>query len=165
MTSNPAHQFTLLVQGHNPAPQGSKAYRGHRYNAKAGRPLPVLTEQSKRVDPWRQVVTTYARHAAARQRMRAPLDGPLEAKLVFIMEPARNAQGDPIRLPDTRHYGDLDKLQRSTFDALADARVIADDARIIRVEAMKVFPGRFARLDQAGVYVRIRPLDPDTLTL
>ena len=171
--TNPAHTFSLTILGHNPAPQGSKAYAGHRYDAKAGRELPYLREESKRVKPWRDIVKTFAVNAKARQKLKAPMDGPLEASLVFIMEPTKTAFREIAKHPDgprgvfptTRVYGDADKLQRSTFDALADAKVIADDARIIRVHAVKVFPGCFPRLDRPGLYARLRPLDTARLTL
>lgn len=170
--TNPIH-YSLTIQGHNPAPQGSKAYAGHRYNAKAGRALPVLREESARVGPWRGVVTTMAVAAGARQRLREPLDGYLEASIVFIMEPTQTALKEIAKHPDgvrgvfpsTHVYGDTDKLERSTLDGLTDARVIKDDARIISLYGVKVFPGFFPRLDRPGAYIRIRHLDPATLVL
>lgn len=170
--TNPT-RYSLTIQGHNPAPQGSKAYAGHRYNEKAGRELPYLREESARVGPWRETVTTMAVAAGARQRLRQPLDGPLEASIVFIMAPTQTALREIARHPDgvrgvfpeTRAYGDIDKLQRSTLDGLGDAKVIKDDARIIYIHAVKVFPGFFPRLDLPGAYIRLRRLDPDTLLL
>lgn len=167
--ANPT-QYTLTIQGHNPAPQGSKAYAGHRYNAKAGRALPFLREESTRVGPWRDAVRTLATAAKNRQRLHNPLDGCLEANMVFVMEPsakaARKLANNPHGVfPDTRYYGDLDKLQRSTLDGLADAKVIADDARVVSIQAIKVFPGFFPRLDKPGAHIRLRYADPTTLTL
>lgn len=170
--TNPT-RYSLTIQGHNPAPQGSKKYVGHRHDAKAGRELPVLREQSARVGPWREVVTSMAVAAGARQKLREPMDGYLEASLVFIMEPKQVALREIAKHPDgvrgvfpsTRAYGDIDKLQRSTLDGLGDAKVIADDARVISVQAVKVFPGFFPRLDRPGAYIRLRHLDPGTLRL
>lgn len=158
-------QFRLTILGHNPAPQGSKKYAGHRYNARTGRSQPLLLEESKRVAPWRKTVTLLARQAMARQRLTRPLDGPLQAKIIFCMEPSAQARKELTKdphgtFPTTRHYGDNDKLQRSTFDGLADAGVMQDDARVIHVEAVKVFPGFFRALDQPGCYVHIRTLEP-----
>ena len=164
-------RYSLTIQGHNPAPQGSKAYAGHRYNAKAGRELPVLREESARVGPWRGVVTTMAKAAASRQRLTVAMDGYLEASIVFIMEPTQKAlreiakQGVRNVFPSTVVYGDVDKLQRSTLDGLKDAGVIKDDARVISIQAVKVFPGFFPHLDRPGAYVRLRHLNPETLRL
>jgi Holliday junction resolvase RusA-like endonuclease len=170
--TNPT-RYSLTIQGHNPAPQGSKRYAGHQYNAKAGRALPVLKEESARVGPWRHVVTTMAQAARARQKLRDPMDGYLEASMVFIMKPTQTALREITRhpsgvhgvFPSTRTYGDVDKLQRSTLDGLADAGVIADDARVISVQAVKVFPSFFPQLDHPGAYIRLRYLDPATLLL
>jgi Holliday junction resolvase RusA-like endonuclease len=168
--TNPT-RYSLTIQGHNPAPQGSKRYAGHQYNAKAGRELPVLKEESARVGPWRGVVTTMAVAAASRQRLTVAMDGYLEASIVFIMDPTQKAlreiaqQGVRNVFPSTQVYGDIDKLQRSTLDGLKDARVIKDDARVISVQAVKVFPGFFPRLDRPGAYIRLRHLNPDTLRL
>jgi len=173
MTMTNPTRYSLTIQGHNPAPQGSKRYVGHRHNAKAGRELPVLREESARVGPWRGVVTTMAVAAGARQRLREPMDGLLEASIVFIMEPTQTALREIAKHPDgvrgvfptTQVYGDIDKLQRSTFDGLKDAQVIKDDARVVAVQAAKVFPGFFPRLDRPGAYIRLRYLDPGTLRL
>ena len=43
------------------------------------------------------------------------------------------APRNPHRVPD------LDKLIRSTFDALTTANVWEDDARVVAVEALKVY--------------------------
>jgi Holliday junction resolvase RusA-like endonuclease len=167
--TNPT-RYSLIIQGHNPAPQGSKAYAGHRYNEKAGRELPVLREESARVGPWRDAVCSLAAAAKGRQKLRQPLDGWLEASMVFVMRPSAKALKEIAKdprgtFPDTRYYGDLDKLQRSTLDGLADAKVIADDARVVSIQAVKVFPGFFPRLDDCGAYIRLRLLDPDSLRL
>lgn len=170
--TNPT-RYSLIIAGHNPAPQGSKAYAGHRYNAKAGRELPVLREESARVKPWRDAVCSLAAAAKGRQKLRAPLDGWLEASMVFIMDPSATAAREIARhpdgargvFPDTRHYGDLDKLQRSTLDGLADAKVIKDDARVVSIQAVKVFPHCFPKLIHPGAYIRLRLLDPTTLAL
>ena len=164
------NQFCLTIEGHNPAPQGSKKYAGHRYNARAGRSLPLLLEESNRVAPWRHTVTSLARRAMADQRLSAPLDGPLYARLIFCMEPTQGAakklkKNPRTTFPDTRSYGDLDKIQRSTFDGLADAGVIKDDARVVHVEAMKVLPGFFHMLSQPGCYVHIATVDPAAMRL
>lgn len=137
--------LTVIVRGHRPAPQGSKRHVG------GGR----MVEQSKRVRPWRDAVQA-ATIAAVRAAHTAPLDGPLRVEATFtVVKPASAPKRRPT-WPTTRHSGDLDKLLRSTFDALTDAGAIADDARVIEVTARKVFPdqGRHA-LPVPGAVIRI----------
>ncbi|MEU9014316.1 RusA family crossover junction endodeoxyribonuclease [Streptomyces sp. NPDC048479] len=157
-------RLTIVVHG-RPAPQGSKKYAGHRRNAASGRISAVLVEQSKRVKPWRALVT-----AATAQAMRAghigrapihfpPLDGPLEAEIVFTVLKPASAPKRKQTWPTTRHSGDIDKLIRSTFDGIADAHAVMDDARIIRVTATKTFPSEHPEaLSEPGAIIRLYTL-------
>lgn len=137
-----APALTVIVRGHRPAPQGSKKHIG------GGR----MVEQSKRVRPWRDAVQAAALQVAPA----APLDGPLRVEATFtVVKPASAPKRRPT-WPTTRHSGDLDKLLRSCFDALTDARAIADDARVIEVAARKVFPGQGRHaLPVPGAVIRI----------
>lgn len=137
--------LTIIVRGHRPAAQGSKRHIGH------GR----LIEQSKRVKPWRAAVAEATRLAAGPGWV--PLDGPLELEVVFTVRKPASAPKTRVTWPCTRDSGDLDKLLRSTFDAIADdAGAIADDSRIIRVTAVKVFPGEHSgALAEPGAVIRV----------
>ena len=137
--------LTVTVYGHRPAPQGSKKHIGQ------GR----LIEQSKRVKPWRVAVAEATRQAAGPGWV--PLDGPLELEVVFTVRKPASAPKTRTSWPCTRDSGDLDKLLRSTFDAIADdAKAIADDSRIIRVTAAKVFPGEHPlALAEPGAVIRV----------
>ncbi|MFB6665884.1 RusA family crossover junction endodeoxyribonuclease [Streptomyces parvus] len=164
-------RLTIVVHG-RPAPQGSKKYAGHRRNAASGRMSAVLVEQSKRVKPWRHLVTTATTTAMTATHIKQyggypmdgtqPLDGPLEAEIVFTVLKPASAPKRRRTWPTTRHSGDVDKLIRSTFDGIADAQAIADDSRIIRVTATKAFPGEHpGALDQPGAIIRLYTLgDP-----
>ena len=123
-----------------PAPQGSKKFVG---TDKKGRG--ILVESSKKVRPWRMDVKEAAE--AARKALGYTLDGPLIASMVFtVKKPAsapKNKQTWPCVMPD------LSKLLRSTEDAITDAGLWADDARVVRYGTLaKVYPGE----------------DPDALT-
>lgn len=135
--------LTITVHGHRPAPQGSKRSIGR------GR----MIEQSNRVKPWRDAVETAARAAHA---ARPPLDGPLIVEATFTVAKPASAPKRRATWPTTRHSGDLDKLLRSTFDALTDAGAIADDSRVIKITASKVHPseGPLALADP-GAVIRI----------
>ena len=120
----------IIVHG-SPAPQGSKRFVG---TSKSGRG--IMIESSARVKPWRQDVLAAAVRAMDRM---ARLDGPLFATMTFTLPKPASAPKTrrtwPCRKPD------LSKLVRSTEDALSDAGVWADDARVVSMLAHKVFPG------------------------
>ncbi|MFD7922601.1 RusA family crossover junction endodeoxyribonuclease [Streptomyces sp. NPDC059740] len=170
MTTTPteaALRLTIVVHG-RPAPQGSKKYAGHRRNAASGRVSAVLVEQSKRVKPWRALVTAATQEARVVSRIGTvpvhlpTLDGPLGVEVVFtVLKPASAPKRKRI-WPTTRHSGDLDKLLRSTFDGIADAGAVVDDSRIIRVTALKTFPGEHPdALDAPGALIRLYTLTGD----
>lgn len=136
--------LTITVVG-TPAPQGSK--RGFVVNGRA-----TLVESSRKVKPWREAV----KHAALDQ---LPvdwqvLDGPIVVEMIFtlrkpISSPKRRRSW-PDRTPD------LSKLVRSTEDALTDAGVWADDARVVSCRALKCFPCEDeSRQTVPGVIIRI----------
>ncbi|MBE4796181.1 RusA family crossover junction endodeoxyribonuclease [Streptomyces caniscabiei] len=154
--ARPDLEFT--VTDHRPAPQGSKRHVGR------GR----LLEQSKRVAPWREAVDTAARAAALARHILeyggrpapgaapAPLDGPLSLEVVFTVRKPASAPKTRVTWPTTRDSGDIDKLLRSTFDALTTAGAIADDSRIVEITARKVFPGEgLDALETPGAVIRV----------
>ncbi|MFF3622364.1 RusA family crossover junction endodeoxyribonuclease [Streptomyces sp. NPDC002467] len=139
--TNPA-DLTIVVLNHRPAPQGSKRHVGQGH----------LIEQSRRVKPWRAAAEAAARAALTGD----PLDGPLSVEVAFTVRKPASAPRTRITWPTTRDSGDLDKLLRSTFDALTSAGTIADDSRIVEVTARKMHPGEgLDALDAPGAVIRI----------
>lgn len=143
-----------IVAYGTPAPQGSKAYKGHRGG------LPVLVESSKKVKPWRFVVVAAAEvqrlSLSASMRRELPLDGPLAVRMVFTMRKPLSAPKRRRTWPTT--YPDVSKLARSTEDALTTAGIWADDARVVQYDRLaKVFPGEDPEaLERPGVLIEIR---------
>lgn len=139
-----ARWFQFYVIG-EPAPQGSKRPVGNNR----------MVESSKKVQPWRQDVVAAAREAMGGAA--APLfDEAVSVVLLFTVPKPKSApkrrRTFAIRKPD------IDKLTRSTLDALTTAGVIADDARVVRLYAEKNFPGEAQdSLDVPGVVVRVKP--------
>lgn len=150
----------LVVEVHGiPGPQGSKRHLGHG----------VLVESSALVKPWREAVRSAAEVALGRRSAERPwapgrLD-PIEVSLVFTLaRPAshyrsgRNAhllRDAAPEQPSTRP--DLDKLIRSTLDALRDAGALVDDARVVEVRAVKAYPeGHLDALDTPGAVISLR---------
>lgn len=106
------------------APQGSKRHVGNG----------VMIEQSKRVRPYRKALTVAAKAAKGDQ---PALEGPVHVQATFIFErPKSHKKGS---FPVTRSTGDIDKLLRSTFDALTDAGVWGDDSQVTSVSASKLY--------------------------
>ena len=121
-----AAPVTIVAYG-TPAPQGSKRHVGRG----------VMVESSKAVKPWREAVKT-----AALEVMdgRPALDGPLRVSMVFTVRKPTSAPKSRRTWPD--RTPDLSKLCRATEDALTEAGVWTDDARVVAYDWLaKVFPG------------------------
>lgn len=130
-----------------PAPQGSKRFVG---TSKTGRG--IMVESSAKVRPWRMDVKA----AAEAARGAGPvLDGPLVCSMVFTLPKPASAPKKRQTWPDRKP--DLSKLVRSTEDAISDAGLWADDARVVEfARVAKVYPGEDAdALPVPGVRVRI----------
>lgn len=136
-----------------PAPQGSKSFKGiHGGHA-------VLAESSKRVKPWREAVLWAARelhHPALPQRA---VPGPVRAEMIFTVPKPKRAPKYRRTWPDRKP--DLSKLVRSTEDALTDAGIWDDDARVVEYgRVAKVFPGEDPdALDVPGAVIRIEAVE------
>lgn len=112
----------------NPAPQGSKAFKGYRnQRLKDGRvvQVPNLQEQVQGVGPWRESVASVA-VTATNVPGWEPLDGPLVVDMIFTLR-----RGSSIPKWRDWHFTekDVSKLARSTEDALKNI-VWVDDSRV-----------------------------------
>lgn len=162
-----AGPLVIYVFG-QPAPQGSKKYVGNG----------VMVESSKKVKPWRQDVVAAAQGAILDRfagwrltdvpddRTWHPLDGPLAVRMVFTFTRPRshyrtgknahllrdNAPLRPTGAPD------LDKLARSSCDALTTAGTWVDDARCCEYERLaKCYVGEDPEaLATTGARIEIR---------
>jgi len=135
-----------------PAPQGSKRHVGRG----------IMIESSKKVKPWREAV----KHAALAVLPdgHQPFTGSVTIDVAFFLPrpqghygTGRNAgqlRPSAPTLPAVRP--DLDKLVRSTLDALGDAWVFTDDARITTILAVKEYadtehpPGAYIQIQEVG---------------
>jgi crossover junction endodeoxyribonuclease RusA len=115
-----------------PAPQGSKRLMGR-----------VMLESSKKVQPWRQDI----KHQVSNNYGGPVIDLAVFIEIEFLFyRPKSHYNTKGILRPSapahlvSRGHGDLDKLLRSTFDALSistGGTVIADDSLIVRVAGSK----------------------------
>lgn len=125
-------QFRVIGE---PAPQGSKRHVGRG----------ILVESSKKVKPWRQDVAAAA--LAARDGCE-PMSHPVCVSLRFFLARPKSAPKSR-RHPDRKP--DLDKLIRSTFDAIVTAGLIRDDAQVVDIFASK----EFAYSEPLGALIRV----------
>lgn len=103
-----------------PAPQGSKRHVGRG----------ILVESSKNVKPWREAVK-WAHIAAGRKSFG---DSAVMLEVTFwLLKPKTARRKFPSVKPD------LDKLMRSTMDALTDSGAWGDDSQVVRFTAMKFY--------------------------
>jgi crossover junction endodeoxyribonuclease RusA len=151
-------RLSFTVYG-TPAPQGSKRHVGNG----------VMIEMSKRVKPWRADV----REAALSALDHAEWDRGarvLGVAITFTMPRPRfhfrtgrfahELRPDAPVLVGVKP--DLDKLVRSTLDALASAGAYADDARVAQLYVRKLYPKAHSRqvLDRPGALIDLWDLSP-----
>jgi crossover junction endodeoxyribonuclease RusA len=138
----------VFVAG-NPAPKGSRAYKGHR-NGRA-----VLVESSRYAKPWHNVIAASVR---ASWGNRPQMIGPVLLHLGFVMPRPKST---PKRAPTpwAIKRPDADKLTRLVFDALTTAGVYRDDSQVVDFRATK----RIAEIAETpGVLIRIAEPSTDT---
>ncbi|MFJ2279164.1 RusA family crossover junction endodeoxyribonuclease [Streptomyces sp. NPDC087866] len=155
---NPTPRLCIAVHG-LPGPQGSKTAVGYGRSRKTGRAIPLMRESSLKVKPWRANVTA-AIHAALLTGEAQHLAGPVRADITFTMP-------KPARAPKRRRTypavtPDMDKLERSTYDAITESGIWEDDGRVIENHNRKVYPGEHPdALAQPGAIIRLYTLgDP-----
>jgi crossover junction endodeoxyribonuclease RusA len=116
------------VKGIRPAPQGSKKHVGRGF----------MVEQSANLKPWREAVRQEALKTGAPMAL-----GPVFLELAFRFARPKNhlnAMGQP-KASAPRHVvtkPDIDKIQRSTLDALTGV-LFKDDSQVCRVIAIKAY--------------------------
>lgn len=127
-----------------PRPQGSKKAF---YNAKLGRAL-IVNDNDAKLRTWRQdvVAAGVAALKAGGKAVHFPQTA-IDVVITFMMprpkghwRTGRNAhllRLDAPRRPTTKP--DIDKLSRSTLDALRDAGVYVDDSQVVGLNARKVW--------------------------
>lgn len=145
-----------------PAPQGSKkafVVGGHAR----------VVDDSKKTKPWRQDVTSAA-HSALQDWPDAAHTlavGPLHVTIVFFLARPKAHYGTgrnaAVLKPTAPIYvdkkPDVDKLVRSTLDALTDAGVYRDDNQVARLWVEKQYAD-----SATGAQIMIRPLTAPAAT-
>jgi Holliday junction resolvase RusA-like endonuclease len=138
----------LRVYG-TPAPQGSKsAFAVRKAGAYTGR-VAIVDDNKGPLKSWRQAVVEEGRARMGTDGMNLPafrpMEGPLSVTIVFMLaRPAshRTPKGALRASAPARPAGqrmDLDKLARSTLDALTAAGVWTDDGQVADLNLSKVY--------------------------
>jgi len=135
----------IIVLG-TPAPQGSK--HGYAVKAKGAYTGKVAqVESSAKVKPWRMAVKYAALEALPTRDGSAILTGAVVLEVTFRLPRPKGHYGTGrnagLLKPSAPWFPagrpDLDKLLRSTFDALGEAGVWRDDAQVTTVTAFKEY--------------------------
>lgn len=135
--------LAIRVVDHEPAPQGSfsAVIRGKRA---------VLFSDNTKTAPWRAAVVKAAHSAIEASSWLPIVDGAVEVGVMFYLaRPASVRRAMPFVRPD------VDKLARSTLDALTTAQVLSDDATVTDLTVRK----RYADNGRPpGAIVLVRPV-------
>jgi Holliday junction resolvase RusA-like endonuclease len=131
--------LTIEVFG-EPASQGS-------HSVINGRIVQVNSAKHKR---WRNAVVFAALDLISEDW--EPIDAPVELSVIFYLPRPKTVLDRP--LPSV--VPDLDKLIRAVADSLTDAKIYADDSRIVRITAQKLYADHRG----SGALIRVNTL-PD----
>lgn len=136
-----------------PYPKGSKKLFGTYTDKETGAVRGRMGDSGgKGLSQWNKAVEKAGRAAMMGA---PPMDGALVARFVFTMPKPASAPKTRRTYPNKKP--DIDKILRSTMDALTKAGVYVDDARVVETTRLaKVFPGEDPEaLDQPGVRITV----------
>lgn len=142
------HEFTFRVEG-DPKPKGS--YRQVVNNGK-----PVFIPMSKGEPVWRRQVDAAATREWEKQYDADQILTAVSVDITFLMRKPKSAKRRyPTVVPD------LDKLIRSTLDAMQDAGVYKNDAQVIKLDCRKLYAEPEV---EPGAVVKVRWEDDENET-
>jgi Holliday junction resolvase RusA-like endonuclease len=115
----------------------------------------AIYETTKGHKGWRDTVTLAAREAmsASYGDAQTLFSAPVAVKIAFTLAKPKSVKR---ALPSCKP--DLDKLVRSTLDALTKAGVWTDDGLVCRLEASKVYPNGLGGLGEPGAIIIVSAL-------
>lgn len=157
--TDPSHRLSITVYG-LPAPQGSKKH--------VGRGIMIESNQ-KHLDTWREDVKLAALRALEETPSWDRSYAAVTAHISFTLPRPKGHYrtgrfADQLREKAPRLHGtkpDLDKLLRSTGDALTAAGVYTDDSRLAQVFAVKSYPSSDpGNLDRPGARIVLTGVTP-----
>ena len=120
-----------------PGPQGSKRHVGNG----------IMVESSSKVAPWREAVVASAREQVDVEKGHPFGTDAVAIEITFLLQRPKGHYGSgpnagKVR-PSARRYPcvkpDVDKLVRSTLDALKTGGVLSDDSQVVMLYAIKLY--------------------------
>lgn len=136
--------MTFTVYG-TPGTQGShKLIRGR------------IVHDSASTMPWREAVAQAVMLAHPFGGRPDPIlcRGPVRVSIMFVLRRSKSAKNGSY--PATRP--DIDKLTRSTLDALTQMGVFADDGRVVDLHCSKRYPGQDNSMAAPGAIISVEAL-------
>lgn len=131
-----------------PSPQGSKRHVGHGI---------MVESAGQKLKSWREAVRSEA-VAALTNTHTPPAVGAVAVAVTFLLPRPKahyGAKGLKASSPVTcAKRPDLDKLIRSTLDALTAAGMYGDDSQVVHLTASKMY----ADPSPVGAVITVRPL-------
>jgi crossover junction endodeoxyribonuclease RusA len=92
------------------------------------------------------------------------LAGPIAVRVTFTLHKPTTAPKRRKIWPSKRP--DMDKLLRSTFDAIGAAGVWKDDSQVVHTDMAKCYPNEWTRNHSGatapGALITVTPLEPET---
>lgn len=113
----------------------------------------IIYEATKGHKSWRDAVTLAARENMNAMQVNTGFHMPVSVKIAFTLRRPKS-----VTRPVPHLKPDLDKLVRSTLDALTQAGVWVDDGLVCRLEASKVYPNGIGGLGEPGAIIIVNTL-------
>ena len=113
----------------------------------------IIYEATRGHKSWRDAVTLAARENMNAMQVNTGFHMPVSVKIAFTLRRPKS-----VTRPVPHLKPDLDKLVRSTLDALTQAGVWVDDGLVCRLEASKVYPNGIGGLGEPGAIIIVNNL-------
>lgn len=155
------HVVTITVRDNPEAPGGKSGFAIYRGSAKRGTReftgKVAIVDRNKLVPLWRRSVVSAARPGGV-AAVRPVLDEPVIVRLMFSLP--RPASISAMKRPYPTVKPDVDNLVKPTHDALTDAGIWKDDARVISMISSKAYVNGFhadgtPAMDEPGCVIEI----------
>jgi crossover junction endodeoxyribonuclease RusA len=132
-----------------PSPQGSKRHVGHGI---------MVESAGQKLKSWREAVRSEAAVAMNHTNTLPLMLDPVAVTITFFLPRPKahyGAKGLKNNAPVTcAKRPDVDKLLRSTLDALTSAGVYGDDSQVVSLTGTKMYAGPA----RTGAVITVRPL-------